>query len=102
MSQMILGTGVYQDGVLKLKDPLPGLADGDRVEVVVVRVAPLNRNAPEEVARQERILKAFDERTAALMATEPDGGYEENCRALDEARESNRKLFPPELKGITW
>jgi hypothetical protein len=28
--------------------------------------------------------------------------YEEFLRALDEDRPSDRKLFPPELKGISW
>jgi hypothetical protein len=28
--------------------------------------------------------------------------YEELTKALDEDRPSCRKLFPPELKGITW
>lgn len=28
--------------------------------------------------------------------------YEELTKAIDEVRPSHRKLFPPELKGITW
>jgi hypothetical protein len=33
----------------------------------------------------------------------PDGGQEDEFfQALDAARTSSRKLFPPELKGLSW
>jgi len=94
-------TAVYQDGVLKPLYPLP-LMEGDRVEVIIVTPTPVDPNSPEQVARRERILKEFDERTAALESAEPDGDYEEGCKALDENRKGGRQLFPPEMKGITW
>jgi predicted DNA-binding antitoxin AbrB/MazE fold protein len=101
MPQMMLATAVYQDGVLKLQAPLPALANGDRVEVVVVRVVPIDRDAPEEVARRERLEKEYQDRIAALPP-DAEGDYEEECRAMDENRGGGRKLFPPEMQGITW
>jgi len=35
-------------------------------------------------------------------AAEQRETYELLTRALDEDRPSGRKLFPPELKGVTW
>lgn len=43
MQHMQLATAVYEGGVLKLSGPVPGLADGDCVEVVVVRADPTDR-----------------------------------------------------------
>ena len=105
-TQLIRATAVYENGVLKpLGGPIPNLTEGDRVEVVLVRVAPLADAAPEEVARRERIAKEFRERMEQLDALPPDPdqlSYEEGCRAFDEGRGASRKLFPPEMKGITW
>ena len=86
MAQLTLATAVYQDGVLKLQGPLPGFVDGDRVEIAVVRVAPIDRDAPEEVARRERALKAFDEQTAALE------------RELRNIVENDRYPFSPRVR----
>ena len=58
-------------------------------------------------------LPPLDERRAAALALlhqwmeedTPTGGAEEDdefFRNLDASRTSNRLLFPPELKGITW
>jgi predicted DNA-binding antitoxin AbrB/MazE fold protein len=102
MEHMQIATAVYENGVLRLSGPLPNLADGDRVEIAVVRVVPIDRNAPEEVARREQALKEFDERTKALANAEPEGDYEQECKEFDEHRGEGRKLFPPEMKGITW
>jgi len=102
MLHMRFATAVYENGVLKLQGPIPGIADGDRVEVAVVRVAPIDRDSPEEVARRERLEKEHQERLAALPPDPDDLSYEEECKALDEHRPDGQKLFPPELKGITW
>jgi predicted DNA-binding antitoxin AbrB/MazE fold protein len=95
MPHMMLTTAIYQDGVLKVQGPLPGLADGDRVEVVVVRVAPIDRDAPEEVARRERLEKEHQERLAALPP-DPDDNYD-ILEALNanRLREGARPLLPP-------
>lgn len=106
--QMIRVNAVYEDGVLKPDGgPVPNLTDGDRVEVVLVRVAPIDRDAPSEVERRERLWEDFREQTEALaaqplMTPEEVAQYEEECRAFDEHRGEGRKLFPPELRGITW
>jgi hypothetical protein len=102
MEHMQIATAVYENGVLRLPGPLPGFANGDRVEVAVVRLAPSDRNAPEEVARRELFEKEHRERVAALPPDPDELTYEEECRAFDEHRESSRRLFPPELRGITW
>ena len=108
MPQMIRVDAVYENGVLKPEGGrVPALVDGDRVEVVLARVAPLDADAPEEVARREQQLKVLREETAALAAQPPltpeeIAQYEEECRQFDERRGGSRKLFPPELRGITW
>jgi predicted DNA-binding antitoxin AbrB/MazE fold protein len=100
--QLIRVSAVYEGGVLKPQHgPILGLFEGDRVEVVLVRVAPIDTNAQEELARMERIMKAQEEQLGALPP-DPDEGYEEECKAFDEHRGGTRKLFPPEMKGITW
>ena len=105
-TQLLRATAVYENGVLKLQGgPIPSLADGDRVEVVLVRVAPIDAAAPDEVARRARIAKEFRELMEQIDALPPDPdqlSYEEGCRAFDESRGASRKLFPPEMKGIAW
>jgi predicted DNA-binding antitoxin AbrB/MazE fold protein len=98
MSHMMLANAVYQDGVLKLQAPLPGFVDGDRVEVVIVRVVPIDRNAPEEIARRERMEKEHRERVAALPP-DPDDDYD-LLEALNanRLREGARPLIPPEVR----
>jgi predicted transcriptional regulator len=62
---------------------------------------------------EEHLPPPLDERRAAAiallrgwMAEDAQAGdlegAEEFFRNLDAARTSNRPLFPPELKGITW
>ena len=46
MEHMQIATAVYENGVLRLPGPLPGFANGDRVEVAVVRLAPIDRDVP--------------------------------------------------------
>jgi len=94
MTHMKLATAVYQDGILKLSGPIPGLAEGDRVEVVVVRIVPVDRNASEEVARRERI----DKKTQEIVA-ETDHKPNEDCGILEalnanRLREGARPLIP--------
>ena len=105
-TQLLCATAVYENGVLKpLGGPIPNLFEGDRVEVVLVRVAPIDAVAPDEVARRERQVKAFQEWRKQFEAMPPDPdqlSYEEGCRVFDEARPEGQKLFPPELKGVTW
>ncbi|HWG47542.1 MAG TPA: hypothetical protein VN688_32565 [Gemmataceae bacterium] len=38
----------------------------------------------------------------AAISPEEDAASEEFFHSLDAARTSNRPLFPPELKGISW
>ncbi|MBA4066162.1 MAG: hypothetical protein C0501_21095 [Isosphaera sp.] len=115
MNHMIPATAVYQDGVLQLQDlPLgsPDLVDGDRVEVVIVRVVPVDKNHPDEVAREAadrarrakaaRDLIAAGEAAAAGPGDEEDDVDEHGRHVLDRNRGGGRVLFPPEMKGITW
>jgi predicted DNA-binding antitoxin AbrB/MazE fold protein len=100
VNHLIVTTAVYQDGVLKPPHPIPNLADGDRVEVVVVRVVPVDRDHPDEVARRERQLKAWEERTAALEAAAPDGEDDDydilEALNANRLREGARPLLPPD------
>jgi plasmid stability protein len=54
-------------------------------------------------ATQAAVLQAlFGDWEAEDKANEDDVSADEFFQALDEDRPSDRKLFPPELKGITW
>jgi hypothetical protein len=52
--------------------------------------------------RAATLLALFEQWQAEdAAAPDDDSGYD-FFEALDAARTSNRKLFPPELKGISW
>src|SRR5262249_17456062 len=100
-------TAVYQNGVLRPTQPLP-LAEGETVEITLAR--PALTEAPpmeDEIDRRIRTAKTLEELFAAADAAaglEPDDGYD-LLQALDENRRlagDARKLFPPEMKGISW
>jgi predicted DNA-binding antitoxin AbrB/MazE fold protein len=96
MMHMLHATAVYENGVLKLQGPLPGLANGDRVEVAIVRVALIDRDAPDEVARRERIEKEHRERTAALPPDAEDDDYDVlEAMNATRLRQGERPLIPP-------
>jgi hypothetical protein len=72
-------------------------------EVVAVRLLDEHLPPPLDARRAAAIamLRQWMEEDAAL-APEDSERAEEFFRGLDAARTSNRPLFPPELKGITW
>ena len=103
MEHMQIATAVYENGVLRLPGPLPGFANGDRVEVAVVRLAPIDRDAPEEVAAANGSRRnSISERVAALPPDPDELTYEEECKEFDEHRGEESEAIPPEIKGITW
>jgi len=88
---------------------------------VIVLAPELEEKVNREAARQglklnEYVAKALDEYTSQTEqqqsqlvppwiepARDPSEGYEDDFfRMLDEDRMSDRKLFPPELKGVSW
>jgi predicted transcriptional regulator len=52
--------------------------------------------------RRKAAVAMLDEWLAEADEDEDREAYEELTKALDEDRPSYRKLYPPELKGITW
>lgn len=92
------------------------------MSLVTVALAPeLEEKVNREAARQglqlnEYVAKALAEYTSLseqqqkqfvpswiLPSNDPSEGYDDEFfRMLDEDRMSDRKLFPPELKGISW
>ena len=79
MQRTQLATAVYEGGVLKLTGPVPGLADGDRVEVAVVRTAPPDRDGP-----------------SAGTSEEQDDGYDVlEAMNAERLRVGARPLIPP-------
>lgn len=85
------------------------------VEARVMREAVRHGLSPEEYANQiidERLSEAEQERRGKLIAmlqawneeeaNDSEGFDDEFFKMLDEDRTSERKLFPPELKGISW
>lgn len=90
---------VYSEGALLPATPLP-LAEGQTVELTV---APVQINVEDEIARRIRAAKTLEE-AFAIMESAPnvDDDYD-LCEALNANRHpSERVLFPPELKGISW
>jgi predicted DNA-binding antitoxin AbrB/MazE fold protein len=100
MPQMIRITAVYENGVLKPEGGrVPNLIEGDRVEAVLVRFAPIDADAPEEVARRERAVKGFEDRVRQLesQAPEEDGDGYDVLEAMNATRlrQGERPLIPP-------
>ena len=77
----------------------------ESVEAVVLRL--LEEHLPPPLDLEARraaaiaMLRQWMEEDAALSPEESEQA-EEFFRGLDAARTSNRPLFPPELKGISW
>ena len=66
MEHMQIATAVYENGVLRLPGPLPGFANGDRVEVAVVRPRRSTATRRKRLRARERFEKEHRERVAAL------------------------------------
>ena len=67
----------------------------------VARALETALDARDAKRRQEAIALLESWRDPALAAEQKETG-EYLIRVLDEDRPSDRKLFPPELKGISW
>lgn len=62
----------------------------------------LERNIPANDQRQ-KLMALLDARIAeAECGSDQDGDPDEFLRAIDEDRLSDRPLYPPEMKGVTW
>jgi len=89
----------FKKGTLLPATPLP---EGQTVEVTV-SPAPTVRPSEDEIIERIRAAKSLEEVFAIMEAfPEEDDGYD-----LYEAMNANRHptervLFPPELKGISW
>lgn len=94
-------TAVYSEGVLLPATPLP-LAEGQVVEVTVAP-APSAVPTEDEIIHRIRTAKTLEEAFAVIeQFPEEDDGYD-LFQALNANRHpSERVLFPPELKGISW
>jgi predicted DNA-binding antitoxin AbrB/MazE fold protein len=92
---------VYSEGTLRPTTPLP-LTEGQTVEVTV-SLAKHHVDADEEIARRIRAAKSLEE-AFAIMEAAPDWDDDYDlCAALNANRHpTERPLFPPELKGISW
>ena len=97
--QMIRISAVYEGGVLKPEGGrVPSLVEGDRVEVVLVRAAPIDAAAPEEVTRREKAVQAFEEyrKMLAALPPEPGDGYDVlEAMNTTRLRQGERPLIPP-------
>ena len=62
----------------------------------------LERNIPADDQRQQ-LMALLEARIAdAECSREQDDDPDEFLRAIDEDRLSDRPLYPPEMKGVTW
>jgi hypothetical protein len=76
---------------------------GEPAEAVALRL--LDEHLPPPLdARRAAAIAMLEQWMAedATLTPEESEQAEEFLRGLDAARTSNRPLFPPELKGITW
>jgi hypothetical protein len=72
---------------------------GLSADAVTLRLLDEHLPRPERTAAFLAMLKQWQEEDESTR--DEDGDYD-FFEALDAARTSNRKLFPPELKGISW
>ena len=91
---------VYSEGTLLPASPLP-LTEG---QVVELTVAPAPSMASVSEGADERIQNArtLQEWIEAANAAPPEKDDYDLYAALDENRRGARRLFPPEMKGISW
>lgn len=62
----------------------------------------LERNIPADDQRQQ-LMALLESRIAdAESSRDQDDDPDELLRAIDEDRLSDRPLYPPEMKGVTW
>ncbi|MFM9963347.1 MAG: hypothetical protein ACKV2Q_19225 [Planctomycetaceae bacterium] len=62
----------------------------------------LERNIPADDQRQQ-LMALLESRIAdAECSRDRDDDPDELLRAIDEDRLSDRPLYPPEMKGVTW
>ena len=92
---------VYRNGTLVPATPLP-LSEGESVEVTVA-AATRTRPSEDEIVEMIRSAKSLEE-AFKIMETFPeeDDGYDLYAAMNANRHPSERVLFPPELKGISW
>ena len=92
---------VYENGKLRPIQSLP-LAEGETVQLTVTRSRPGQLFSVKEAERGMRSAKTLSELFSAYeKGPRVEDGYD-LLKALDENRQGERPLFPPELKGVTW
>jgi hypothetical protein len=84
----------------ELEERLVQQAQRENVSVEQLTLQVLDRSLPRPERAAE--VKALFEQWAAEDAAAGADDDDELFRMLDEDRPSYRKLFPPELKGVTW
>ena len=81
-----------------------------------IRLPPVEEAVPPELPRSQpdssptaqetemkiRSAKSLDELFLACATSPANPNGYDLLAALDEARQGERPLFPPELKGVTW
>lgn len=76
---------------------------GESIEAVAIKLLDEHLSPPLDDRRKAAIalLRQWMEEDANASPEDSEQA-EEFFRGLDAARTSNRPLYPPELKGITW
>lgn len=62
----------------------------------------INRDLPATASERAEKFQAWLEQVHEQGDDEGDCSWDEILQRMDESRPEGRKLFPPELKGITW
>lgn len=68
-------------------------------DTVTLRLLEQHLPTPDRGVALQQLFAQWQAEDDAMTDDDPNYDF---FRALDEARTSNRKLFPPELKGISW
>lgn len=87
---------------LELQDRLQAAAQARGITPSEFALTVLNEKLRDAARRRQETVAMLDEWLAEADDGEDREAYEELTKALDEDRPSYRKLFPPELKGISW
>ena len=85
----------------ELEERLRQEAERQQLAPDAVTLKLLNEHLPRP-DKAAALLALFKQWEREDAANPEDENGEDLFAALDEDRTSNRKLFPPELKGITW
>ena len=86
----------------ELEDKLQAAARSEGITPAQCALKLLDEKLADSERRRQETIEMLRSWREEGDPEEDRQAYEELTKALDEDRTSYRKLFPPELKGISW